>query len=418
MNHATSYVKDFISKQILDQRKELDSIDGRLTKSFEHDVKNSFMISSDTKLNKITAEKWADIVGQYRAANTNLETYQKIDAIFNYLAHNYVYSAQTTITQIFSGYLFYQKFITGEEILLYSSAIESVFGAWSYRLRKKSELDKLSDDIQRVDDLIMKVEKKSIDSNNIILIKNADDPLLYIESLSYARGNDAKVINIKMTDIKFEKGHIYAITGGNGSGKSSFFDILLSKEHFLSDFGFKEYNGKISYSAAEFILLGQNLYCPLYTIPFEWFVKMTKFELSNISKEKSDSLRDRILEYAEKFKLLYKDEDNNLNNTLYTEQHDWYNEISGGEKIKVELIRQVFLHDKCPDVLLLDEVLAPLDPTTKSIVMTEVKEFCNESTILIIYHNEKNCVNGGFFTDNLHFDGGEVQFRELCENAE
>jgi ABC-type iron transport system FetAB ATPase subunit len=202
------------------------------------------------------------------------------------------------------------------------------------------------------------------------------------------------------------------------STKSSFFDILLSKEHFLSDFGFKEYNGKISYSAAEFILLGQNLYCPLYTIPFEWFVKMTKFELSNISKEKSDSLRDRILEYAEKFKLLYKDEDNNLNNTLYTEQHDWYNEISGGEKIKVELIRQVFLHDKCPDVLLLDEVLAPLDPTTKSIVMTEVKEFCNESTILIIYHNEKNCVNGGFFTDNLHFDGGEVQFRELCENAE
>ena len=100
---------------------------------------------------------------------------------------------------------------------------------------------------------------------------------------------------------------------------------------------------------------------------------MTKFELSNISKEKSDSLRDKILEYAEKFKLLYKDENNNLNNTLYSEQHDWYNEISGGEKIKVELIRQVFLHDKCPNVLLLDEISVPLDSYIKLIIMTEIK---------------------------------------------
>ena len=314
--------------------------------------------------------------------------------------------------------VFYQKFIKGEEILLYSSAMHSAFGAWSYRLSKKSQLERLSDDVQIVDEFILKIEKKSIYLNNISFIKNEEDTLLHIEFLSYARGNDAKIINIKMNDIKFEKGHVYAITGGNGSGKSSFFDIIISQEHFLSDFGFKKFDGKINYSANEFVLINQNLYCPLYTIPFEWFIKMTKFELSNISKEKYDSLRDKILEYAKKFKLLYKDENNNLNNTLDTEQHDWYKEISGGEKIKVELIRQVFLHEKCPDVLLLDEILAPLDPATKSIMMIELKEFCNESTILTIYHNEKGCVDGGFFTDNLHFDGGEVQFRELCVNAE
>ena len=418
INQITSYVKDFLSKHILDQKKILDFITGRLTKLVEHDVKNSFVISSDKKLNKITAEKWVDIVKNSRDIETNLEIYKKIDSMFDYVAHNYVYSAQRAITQIFSGYLFYQKFIKGEEILLYSSAMHSAFGAWSYRLSKKSQLERLSDDVQIVDEFILKIEKKSIYLNNISFIKNEEDTLLHIEFLSYARGNDAKIINIKMNDIKFEKGHVYAITGGNGSGKSSFFDIIISQEHFLSDFGFKKFDGKINYSANEFVLINQNLYCPLYTIPFEWFIKMTKFELSNISKEKYDSLRDKILEYAKKFKLLYKDENNNLNNTLDTEQHDWYKEISGGEKIKVELIRQVFLHEKCPDVLLLDEILAPLDPATKSIMMIELKEFCNESTILTIYHNEKGCVDGGFFTDNLHFDGGEVQFRELCVNAE
>ncbi len=418
INHAISYAKNFISKQILDQRKELDSITGKLTKSVEHDVKNSFLISSDKKLNKITAEKWANIVKQQKTVATNLATYEKIDTIFNYLVYNYVYSMQGTTTQIFTGYLFYKQFITGKEILVYSLAMDSVLGTWSYRLRKKSELNKLSDNVQTVDKFISKIEEESIYSNDINFIKNEEDPLLYIEFLSYARGTDAKTISIKMNDIKFEKDHIYAITGSNGSGKSSFFNILISQEHLLSNFGFKKFDGKISHSANEFVLVNQNLYCPLHTTPFEWFVKMTKSELSHISEEESAHLRDKILEYAEKFKLLYKDGNNNLNNTLYTEQHDWYNEISGGEKIKVELIRQVFLHKKCPDVLLLDEILAPLDPNTKSIVMTEVKEFCNESTVLVTYHNEKGCVDDGFFTDNLHFDGGEVQFKELCMNAE
>lgn len=284
INQITSYVKDFLSKHILDQKKDLDFITGRLTKLAEHDVKNSFVISSDKKLNKITAEKWADIVKNNRDVETNLEIYKKIDSIFDYVAHNYVYSIQRTITQIFSGYLFYQKFIKGEEILLYSSAMHSAFGAWSYRLSKKSQLERLSDDVQIVDAFISKIEKKSIYLNNISFIKNEEDPLLHIEFLSYARGNDAKIINIKMNNIKFEKGHVYAITGGNGSGKSSFFDILVSQEHFLSDFGFKKFDGKINYYANEFVLINQNLYCPLYTIPFEWFIKMTKFELSNISQ--------------------------------------------------------------------------------------------------------------------------------------
>ena len=59
--------------------------------------------------------------------------------MFDYVAHNYVYSAQRAITQIFSGYLFYQKFIKGEEILLYSSAMHSAFGAWSYRLLRTTQ---------------------------------------------------------------------------------------------------------------------------------------------------------------------------------------------------------------------------------------------------------------------------------------
>ena len=38
---------------------------------------------------------------------------------------------------------------------------------------------------------------------------------------------------------------------------------------------------------------------------------------------------------------------------LQEEREDWFSELSGGQKSKVELVRKVFLREHCPSVLLI-----------------------------------------------------------------
>ena len=57
--------------------------------------------------------------------------------------------------------------------------------------------------------------------------------------------------------------------------------------------------------------------------------------------------------------------------TLTAVQHDWFGTLSGGQQAKAEIVRSLLLKDEraCPAVLLLDEVLAALDPASKHAVL-------------------------------------------------
>jgi energy-coupling factor transporter ATP-binding protein EcfA2 len=72
--------------------------------------------------------------------------------------------------------------------------------------------------------------------------------------------------------------------------------------------------------------------------------------------------------------------------SLFREHEDWGAAMSGGQRIKLELIRSIFLREACPEVLLLDEALAPLDPWSKQYIMRRLRSFCSESLVLVIYH--------------------------------
>jgi len=78
---------------------------------------------------------------------------------------------------------------------------------------------------------------------------------------------------------------------------------------------------------------------------------------------------------------------------------------------------------------LIDETFAPLDPESKMLVMTKLKQFCSESVVLVIYHAdvkqeelgtgkdnmEDTCVpSSNFFDDNLHIENGTFSLRAVC----
>lgn len=111
---------------------------------------------------------------------------------------------------------------------------------------------------------------------------------------------------------------------------------------------------------------------------------------------------------------------------LEEEKEDWFNDLSGGQRSKVELVRKVFLMDECPDVLLIDETMAPLDPRSKALVMAQIKSFCAGSVVVVIYHTdvgsekEKDgtiveCVpSNDFFDGNIHVEEKMMNLRPLC----
>ena len=112
---------------------------------------------------------------------------------------------------------------------------------------------------------------------------------------------------------------------------------------------------------------------------------------------------------------------------LMEEKEDWFGDLSGGQKSKVELVRKVFLHDTCPHVLLVDETMAPLDPRSKALVMDKLKEFCSESVVIVIYHTDVGreqedvegerveCVpSNDFFDGNIHVENQMIKMRPVC----
>ena len=115
-----------------------------------------------------------------------------------------------------------------------------------------------------------------------------------------------------------------------------------------------------------------------------------------------------------------------IHQELLEEKDDWFSDLSGGQKSKIELVRKVFLQEKCPEVLLVDETMAPLDPASKALVMAKMKDFCRESVVIVIYHTDVNrgvevegetvdCVpSNNFFDKNIHLEHGLLHLRPTC----
>jgi len=204
--------------------------------------------------------------------------------------------------------------------------------------------------------------------------------------------------------------------------------------------------------------ISQNFYWPLYSKPIDWI-----FQEHVSEAEGSPEVQKRVRRVAEELHSLeffqasqnVQDGETESTNTtdseeaeqdlkqvseassaeatiqkimseLQEEKEDWFSDLSGGQKSKVELVRTVFLRESCPDVLLVDETMAPLDPASKELVMAKLKLFCSESIIIVIYHTDVGqgkevdgklveCVpSNDFFNKNIHLEKGMIHIRETC----
>lgn len=199
----------------------------------------------------------------------------------------------------------------------------------------------------------------------------------------------------------------------------------------------------ITMPSSHVVEISQTFYWPLYTKPIDWIYQEHVSETCNETE-----LAQRVRRVAEElqsmsfFQMQHAaaegddgQESPKLENAgidivvqeLQEIKEDWFSDLSGGQKSKVELVRKVFLQDQCPNVVLVDETLAPLDPSSKSLVMAKLKQFCRGSIVIVIYHADIGhgqageegetieCVpSSNFFNHNVHLENQLIKLRPVC----
>lgn len=174
---------------------------------------------------------------------------------------------------------------------------------------------------------------------------------------------------------KFERGKIYTITGPNGSGKTTLINCILGL--YIG-----EYQGCIRYNEVpiETINMADVYQNNLGIVEQEplLFEDTIEFNLTLGCMYSFETM----LPYLELFGLdtfLYA-----LPNGVKTVLSENANNISGGEKQKISLVRALY---KNPDVLVLDEPTSALDKESSEKLVAYLTSIKKNKIILIVTHD-------------------------------
>jgi len=444
----------------------------------QFDLKNAELLRrSGLGATKFTERRWDELTLEYQAKVAAGDLLKRTRGFYQWLQRNFVF---VVLIDCALAKLLAEGNIIVSEIFVFTRAIEDVIDLILIRSRNESELATLMTQVEKLktldsvwgkskDGTVLPCRIPEIDESNLV------QHGIVLNNLQYSRGT----ATVSVEHLVLEPG-IYAVTGPNGSGKSTLFKVLMACETNerpielhesielatpihqwdLSDrlvlpkdsckvpdegceVGNDEDGEEIPVTSvilpsSDVVEISQNFYWPLYTKPIDWIYQ------KHITSDMSDNERiECVLRVAKELQSLsFAQSQNDLfeegtadKNTLETilgelqmEKEDWFGELSGGQKSKVELVRKVFLRDFCPSVLLIDETMAPLDPSSKSLVMQKIKSFCNKSVVLVIYHTDvgrgivgetsgdiEECVpSNDFFDHNLHVQNKHLVTRHVC----
>lgn len=202
-----------------------------------------------------------------------------------------------------------------------------------------------------------------------------------IENFKFQYPNSKLSISIEgMLDIN--SGDIILLQGDSGSGKST---LLLALSAIIPKLINGKLSGTILFHNQNIIelantnhigYLGQN---PHNQLVCETVYQELAFGLENQGLEPI-LIRQKIEQYSIKFKITHL-------------LHRKTRTLSGGEKQKINLLAILIMK---PEVLLLDEPTAFLDPESADEIVSILKEHSKQKTVIIIEHNIhylKNLVN-------------------------
>jgi energy-coupling factor transporter ATP-binding protein EcfA2 len=357
--------------------------------------------------------------------------------------------------------------IAADEIFVYSRAIEDIVNIVLTRSKRAAELASMATSLDQLDQLealwgslaerrLVACKRVGIDGEGLHMGAGSTD-LASVESgvtvnyLSYSRGTT----KVTTRGLHLHTGRVYCVTGANGSGKSTLFSLLmacrtnhvpvdvhpsirweLEPDHVGASDSLAGQiqrsrglvpRGGIDIRTGDVVEVTQGLYWPMHISPLEFFFSQSLEQMGASLVQSRLGLLSTWMERLMFHKAGQTGSDAAPGNGGIAEhltmvKKQWFDELSGGQRVKAELIRKVFLRDRCPGLLLLDEAFQPLDPASREVVMHLIRTTCHSSVVLVIYHTDAKSaciprlsVKGTDFWDaNIHFEEGVAKLRSLC----
>lgn len=203
-------------------------------------------------------------------------------------------------------------------------------------------------------------------------------------SKSIVNGISEEKIILKATDLEIHSGDFITIIGGNGAGKSTLFNLISGSLLATS--------GQLFLKKQNITQLSEEKRAQYISHVFQdpkmgTAPRMTVLENLQIAAKRGEK-RHLSISNSEKIKDQFKNLAIEIGNGLEKHLNDPAGDLSGGQRQALSLLMTTI---KQPDLLLLDEHTAALDPKTSVALMhlTDklVKQF-NLTALMITHHME------------------------------
>ena len=218
-----------------------------------------------------------------------------------------------------------------------------------------------------------------------------------IENVNYKYPLEDKQA-LKNINIEIKKGEFWAVIGKNGSGKTTFCNML---RRFVPDFYKGELTGKITledkelkdYSQKELVqkigFVFQNPFTQISGVKDTVFEEIT-YGLENLGLEKEEIISkvEKILKLLEIEKL--------------RERNPY--DLSGGQKQRVALASIIAMN---PDILVIDEPTSQLDPKGTEDIFKIINLMANEGKTIILVEHKLELI-AEYAQNILVLDEGEI----------
>lgn len=216
------------------------------------------------------------------------------------------------------------------------------------------------------------------------------DEILYIKNLSKCYG-DTKVL--KNINISVKKGEVVVIIGPSGCGKSTLLRCLNGLEEIqegevlLDDQVVNPNKKNLSKNREKIGMVFQS---------YDLFPHLTILQNVTLAPIKVKKRNRREVE-KEALELLERV-------GLRSKKDDYPRQLSGGQKQRVAIVRALIMH---PEVLLLDEITAALDPEMVREVLDVVLDLAKEGRTMVIVTHEMQFAKA--VADRVTFlEGGKI----------
>lgn len=225
----------------------------------------------------------------------------------------------------------------------------------------------------------------------------SDDILLSIEHLKKAYGDN---VVLKDINLQVKRGEVIVVIGPSGCGKSTFLRCINALEPIQG--GTIAIDGRtIDGSSKDIASLRQKIGMVFQS--YDLFPHMTVLDNITLAPikaqgKKKEEAQDEACDLLKRVGLAEKED-------------SFPRQLSGGQKQRVAIARALAMH---PDVLLLDEVTAALDPEMVREVLDVILGLAREGKTMLIVTHEMQFARA--VADRvLFFDGGDIVEEDIPE---